>query len=71
MFPDHWSFFLGEVALYSFIIHLVPLPTPRRPTAQLRARLNHFYLVSRLENPDEDGSAHDTEEAEGEHRHVH
>ncbi len=31
--------------------HLVPLPTPRRALAQLRARLNHLYVVSRLETP--------------------
>ncbi len=31
--------------------HLVPLPTPRRAAAQLRARLNHAYVVSRLETP--------------------
>jgi ubiquinol-cytochrome c reductase cytochrome b subunit len=29
--------------------HIVPLPTPRRATAQLRARLNHLYVISRLE----------------------
>ena len=31
--------------------HLVPLPTPRRVLAQLRARVNHFYVLSRLETP--------------------
>jgi quinol---cytochrome-c reductase cytochrome b subunit len=31
--------------------HLVPLPTPRRVLAQLRARANHFYVLSRLETP--------------------
>jgi ubiquinol-cytochrome c reductase cytochrome b subunit len=31
--------------------HLVPLPTPRRVIAQLRARANHFYVLSRLETP--------------------
>jgi ubiquinol-cytochrome c reductase cytochrome b subunit len=31
--------------------HLVPLPTPRRAFAQLRARVNHFYVLSRLETP--------------------
>jgi ubiquinol-cytochrome c reductase cytochrome b subunit len=31
--------------------HLVPLPTPRRALAQLRARVNHFYVLSRLETP--------------------
>jgi ubiquinol-cytochrome c reductase cytochrome b subunit len=29
--------------------HLVPLPTPRRITAQIRARLNHLYTLDRLE----------------------
>ena len=29
--------------------HLVPLPTPRRITAQIRARLNRFYTLNRLE----------------------
>jgi ubiquinol-cytochrome c reductase cytochrome b subunit len=31
--------------------HLVPLPTPRRILAQLQARVNHFYVLSRLETP--------------------
>ncbi len=31
--------------------HLIPLPTPRRIAAQVRARLNHAYLVSALESP--------------------
>lgn len=31
--------------------HLVPLPTPRRALARLRARVNHFYVLSRLETP--------------------
>jgi ubiquinol-cytochrome c reductase cytochrome b subunit len=31
--------------------HLVPLPSPRRIAAQVRARLNHVYLVSALEPP--------------------
>jgi ubiquinol-cytochrome c reductase cytochrome b subunit len=31
--------------------HLVPLPTPRRVLAQLQARVNHFYVLSRLETP--------------------
>ncbi len=34
--------------------HIVPLPTPRRAAAQLRARLNHRYVVSRVENPRSD-----------------
>jgi ubiquinol-cytochrome c reductase cytochrome b subunit len=29
--------------------HLIPLPTPRRIRAQIRARLNHFYTLNRLE----------------------
>jgi ubiquinol-cytochrome c reductase cytochrome b subunit len=31
--------------------HLVPLPTPHRMSAQVKARLNHFYVRSRLESP--------------------
>jgi ubiquinol-cytochrome c reductase cytochrome b subunit len=34
--------------------HLVPLPTPRRVLAQVRARVNHFYVLSRLETPSAD-----------------
>jgi ubiquinol-cytochrome c reductase cytochrome b subunit len=37
--------------------HLVPLPTPRRTAAQVRARLNHLFLLSRLEHPPLDGTA--------------
>ena len=29
--------------------HLIPLPTPKRITAQIRARLNHLYTPDRLE----------------------
>ena len=29
----------------------MPLPTPRRIRAQIRARLNHFYTLDRLETP--------------------
>ncbi len=29
--------------------HLIPLPTPKRITAQIRARLNHLYTLDRLE----------------------
>jgi ubiquinol-cytochrome c reductase cytochrome b subunit len=29
--------------------HLIPLPTPRRVRAQVRARLNNFYTIYRLE----------------------
>jgi quinol---cytochrome-c reductase cytochrome b subunit len=36
--------------------HLIPLPTPGRIAAQVRARLNHLYLVSALEPPYKDGS---------------
>jgi ubiquinol-cytochrome c reductase cytochrome b subunit len=36
--------------------HLVPLPTPRRALAQVRSRLNHYYLVPWLETPYTDGS---------------
>ena len=35
--------------------HLIPLPTPGRIAAQVRARLNHLYLVSALEPPYKDG----------------
>jgi ubiquinol-cytochrome c reductase cytochrome b subunit len=31
--------------------HLIPLPTPRRINAQVRARLNRFYTSYRLETP--------------------
>jgi ubiquinol-cytochrome c reductase cytochrome b subunit len=31
--------------------HIVPLPTPRRVLAQVRARLNHFYTRYRRETP--------------------
>jgi len=34
--------------------HLVPLPTPRRAIAQVRARLNHAYVLPRLETPSAD-----------------
>jgi ubiquinol-cytochrome c reductase cytochrome b subunit len=46
--------------------HLVPLPTPRRALAQVRARVNHFYLLSALETPYEDGGPPDT--SSGGHR---
>jgi ubiquinol-cytochrome c reductase cytochrome b subunit len=45
--------------------HLVPLPTPRRATAQLRARLNHFYLIHRLEPPPQSGTAGDPDGSDG------
>ena len=40
--------------------HLVPLPTPRRALEQVRARVNHFYLLSALETPYKDGGPPDT-----------
>ena len=49
--------------------HLIPLPTPRRITAQVRARLNHFYVRTRLENPESlallDGQQADGQQADG------
>jgi quinol---cytochrome-c reductase cytochrome b subunit len=39
--------------------HLVPLPTPHRVLEQVRARVNHFYLVSALETPYKDGDRPD------------
>jgi ubiquinol-cytochrome c reductase cytochrome b subunit len=54
--------------------HLIPLPTPHRIGAQVRARLNHFYVRSRLENPDSialldgqeaDGQAPDGDRGDG------
>jgi ubiquinol-cytochrome c reductase cytochrome b subunit len=49
--------------------HLVPLPTPRRVTAQVRARLNHFYVRHRLESPKSlallDGQENDGQKHEG------
>lgn len=43
--------------------HLVPLPTPRRAAAQLRARFNHLYLVSRLQQHTQVGT--DVADADG------
>ena len=40
--------------------HLVPLPTPRRVLEQVRARVNHYYLLSWLETPYKDGGPPDT-----------
>ena len=34
VFPDHWSFLLGEIALYSFIILLLSLTTGRSCSAK-------------------------------------
>ena len=31
--------------------HIIPLPTPRRINAQVKARLNRFYTIYRLETP--------------------
>jgi quinol---cytochrome-c reductase cytochrome b subunit len=49
--------------------HLIPLPTPRRVTAQVQARLNHFYVRTRLENPESlallDGQQADGQQADG------
>ncbi len=36
--------------------HLIPLPTPGRAAGQLRARLNHAYLLCRLEHAPVDGA---------------
>jgi ubiquinol-cytochrome c reductase cytochrome b subunit len=36
--------------------HLIPLPTPGRAAGQLRARLNHLYLLSRLEHAPVEGN---------------
>ena len=35
--------------------HIIPLPTPRRIQAQVRARLNHFYTRYEVETPSDDG----------------
>jgi ubiquinol-cytochrome c reductase cytochrome b subunit len=35
--------------------HVIPLPTPRRMRAQVRARLNHFYVRYWVETPSSDG----------------
>jgi ubiquinol-cytochrome c reductase cytochrome b subunit len=35
--------------------HIIPLPTPRRVHAQVRARLNHFYTRYWVETPSGDG----------------
>ncbi|MGE5289836.1 MAG: cytochrome b [Micromonosporaceae bacterium] len=42
--------------------HFIPLPTPRRICAQVRARLNHFYTNYRVETPSaNDGKGRDDE----------
>ncbi len=55
--------------------HLIPLPTPRRVTAQVRARLNHFYVRTRLENPESlallDGQHANGQHADGQHADGH
>jgi ubiquinol-cytochrome c reductase cytochrome b subunit len=50
--------------------HIIPLPTPRRISAQVRARLNRFYTSYRLETPssygqpgESDGQASDGQAA--------
>ena len=45
--------------------HLVPMPTPRRVLAQVRARVNHYYLLSWLETPYKNGSSSDGTSADG------
>jgi ubiquinol-cytochrome c reductase cytochrome b subunit len=45
--------------------HLVPLPTPRRAAGQLRARLNHLYLLTRLEHAPTDRSGQPDGSADG------
>jgi ubiquinol-cytochrome c reductase cytochrome b subunit len=35
--------------------HVIPLPTPRRMRAQVRARLNHFYVRYWVETPSSNG----------------
>jgi ubiquinol-cytochrome c reductase cytochrome b subunit len=59
--------------------HLVPLPTPHRVLEQVRARVNHIYLLSALETRYKDGGPRDTPggghrgrtgEATGEHKMV-
>jgi ubiquinol-cytochrome c reductase cytochrome b subunit len=40
--------------------HLVPLPTPHRVLEQVRARVNHLYLLSALETPYKNGGPPDT-----------
>jgi ubiquinol-cytochrome c reductase cytochrome b subunit len=48
--------------------HLIPLPTPHRIGEQVRARLNHFYVRTRLETPSSlaalDGQTPDGERAQ-------
>ncbi|HEY1706167.1 MAG TPA: ubiquinol-cytochrome c reductase cytochrome b subunit [Trebonia sp.] len=45
--------------------HLVPMPTPGRVLEQVRARVNHYYLLSWLETPYKDGTPPETP---GDHR---
>jgi ubiquinol-cytochrome c reductase cytochrome b subunit len=37
--------------------HLIPMPTPRRALEQVRARVNHYYLLPALETPYKDGDS--------------
>ena len=46
--------------------HLIPLPTPRRIAGQVRARLNHYYLLPSLEPPYKNGqSSKDAADGDG------
>ena len=46
--------------------HLIPLPTPRRIAGQVRARLNHYYLLPSLEPPYKNGqSSKDASDGDG------
>jgi ubiquinol-cytochrome c reductase cytochrome b subunit len=46
--------------------HLIPLPTPRRIAAQVRARLNHYYVLPSLEPPYKNGqSSKDASDGDG------
>jgi quinol---cytochrome-c reductase cytochrome b subunit len=44
--------------------HLIPLPTPHRMSEQVRARLNHFYVRTRLETPSSLAALNGQEEEE-------
>ena len=46
--------------------HVIPLPTPRRVHAQIRSRLNHFYVRYWAETPSADGhqGSYDKREAQ-------
>ena len=50
VFPDHWSFLLGEIALYSFIVLLLTgtfLALLLRPVDDARSRYNGSYAPLR------------------------